>query len=161
MEGDSDHSSEGLSRSPSPNQRIPMRRGSDAFQMVLKELNFSDEESLTNLDPEVMKFLDGISRKQLEKSCLPTIPDSDEYESEQNTKWSTDANEGRARTKGRRSTGRRGSEHHVQWVDERFIVPVAYEPCDTDKHAARIYIKTVPKSILKQEPPHKQMLLTK
>lgn len=164
MDCDSDHSNEGLSRSPSPQPRIPMRRGSDAFQLVLKELNFSDEESLTNLDPEVMQFLDGISRKQLERSSLSTIHDDDESEEceESTAKWASDAEKGRTRRgSGLRTKGRRSSVHHVQWVDECYIVPVAYEPDDTEKHAARIYIKTIPKSILKQEQSRKQMLATK
>ncbi|OWF46393.1 hypothetical protein KP79_PYT09317 [Mizuhopecten yessoensis] len=164
LDSDSEHSTGGLSRSPSPNQRIPMRRGSNAFQLVLKELNFSDDESLTNLDPEIMKFLDGISRKQLERNSQATILDSpDGSECEECPKWSTDTKEGKKRGTGRSSTRRRGSKHHVQWVDERYIVPVAYEPDATEKHAARIYIKTIPKSILKhvRETSGKRLLMTK
>lgn len=38
---------------------------------------------------------------------------------------------------------------HVQWADELDNVPLAYQ--SDEKHSARIYMKTVPKSILKSK----------
>ena len=141
-------------RTPSPpldfEEMKMKRRGSDAFQAVLKQFDFSDEECFSGFDTIQLNSLDGISRKQLEKKRDKTEENEEDMcgrapgDGDGSSGCSLDSENGKYFKQ------QKHNEHHVQWVDECYVLPIAYEPNECEKHTGRIFVKTVPsKSILK------------
>ncbi|CAG2211995.1 unnamed protein product [Mytilus edulis] len=136
------------SRTSTPDKHVP--EASDTFRRVLEQFKPPQEQSLTfdAIDSERLDCLDGVGRIRthhvgsqkrdrrfsvdvlnLRKGDAIGVDDSDSEK--ENPK------------------PRRGRRKSVQWIDERFVAPVAHEPTDNEKHQARLFMKTVPKSILK------------
>jgi hypothetical protein len=131
----------GESRTSTPD-KVPM---SETFRRVLEQFNVNSDTAINSLD-----CLDGLGH--LKQDGHVRYEHSDDL-----------SRPPPAPPKGRRAsvcvgqiqsekpiTGHRiHRRKSVQWIDERFIVPLAHEPSPEEKHAARIFMKTVPKSILK------------
>lgn len=116
---------------------------SETFRRVLEQLNVDDDNSKNNLD-----CLDGLGNLKQEgryehpddSSGPPPPPPKGRRAS---------VCVGQIQTEKPVTSHRLHRRKSVQWIDERFIVPLAHEPSPEEKHAARIFMKTVPKSILK------------
>lgn len=126
----------------STQDRIPM---SETFKRVLEQLNLksTSEDHLTNLD-----CLDGVNRlirrgsESNEDAGILCVSSS-------SSRRRASVCVGQIKTVKASLEERHCRRKSVQWIDERLIVPLAHEPSSKEKHAARIFIKTVPKSILK------------
>lgn len=126
----------------STQDRIPM---SDTFKRVLEQLNLNStsDDHLTNLD-----CLDGVTR--LKRRGSQSNEDAGILcVSSSSSRRRASVCVGQIKTVKSPLEQRHCRRKSVQWIDERFIVPLAHEPSSEEKHAARIFIKTVPKSILK------------
>lgn len=122
--------------------KVPM---SETFKTVLDQLKLNNNNHLDDLD-----CLDGLARlkqkgsKSYEDSsvCASTSPPPPSRRRASvcvgqitSTKLPLDSRHRRRKS--------------VQWIDEHFVVPLAHEPRSEEKHGARLFMKTVPKSILK------------
>jgi hypothetical protein len=143
--------SEDSSRVSTPDKHVP--EASDTFRLVLEQFKLSQEEeqptiSFTAIDPERMDFLDGVGKR---RTHISTSRKNDRRFSVDvlNLRQSNSFGLEDSDSEKEYPQPRRGRRKSVQWVDERFIAPVAHEPTDSEKHQARLFMKTVPKSILK------------
>lgn len=139
-----------VSRTSTPDKYVP--EASDTFRRVLEQFRISPQPeqpmAFDEIDVEKMDCLDGVGRIRSHTSGSRKT----------DRRFSVDVLNLRQRennglddsdSEKENPIPRRGRRKSVQWIDERFIAPVAHEPTDSEKHQARLFMKTVPKSILK------------
>ena len=137
------------SRTSTPDKHVP--EASDTFRLVLEQFKLSHEEpiSFDAIDADRMDCLDGVGK--MRPSHVGSRRTDRRFSvdvlnlRQQNDNFGLEDSDSEKEN----PQPRRGRRKSVQWIDERLIAPVAHEPTDSEKHQARLFMKTVPKSILK------------
>lgn len=139
---------EETSRTSTPDKYVA--EASDTFRRVLEQFKLSSDEpiSFPELDAERMDFLDGVGKRR-SLQCSSRKNDRRFSVDVLNFRQKDTLGLEDSDSEKENPQPRRGRRKSVQWIDERFIAPVAHEPTDNEKHQARLFMKTVPKSILK------------
>ena len=140
-------STQGTSSTSTSGDKSGLLEASDTFRRVLEQLNIRTDGPINKED---LAILDGVSSRRHTSTSdddVTSLPAASRERSSSVcvsnvTKMTPD-------TLQVPPDHRRVRRKSVHWIDERSIIPIAHEPTPEQRHGARIFVKTVPKSILK------------